>query len=81
VYAVRHWRPYLWGRPFIVKMDHASLKFFLDQRLATIPQHQWLSKLLGFDFSVQYKSGRTNVVVDALSRCNTWRLGPLWTAW
>jgi len=37
VYAVRHWQPYLWGRPFIVKMDHASLKFFLDQRL---PQHQ-----------------------------------------
>ncbi|WVZ52904.1 LOW QUALITY PROTEIN: hypothetical protein U9M48_003906 [Paspalum notatum var. saurae] len=57
VQAVRHWRPYLWGRPFKVRTDHYSLKFLLDQRLATIPQHHWVSKLLGFDFSVEYKPG------------------------
>jgi hypothetical protein len=39
VKAVRHWRPYLWGRPFVVRTDHYSLKFLLDQRLSTIPQH------------------------------------------
>ena len=39
VHAVRHWRPYLWGRRFLVKTDHYSLKYLLDQRLATIPQH------------------------------------------
>ena len=69
VHAVRHWRPYLWGRTFVVKTDHYSLKFLLDQRLATIPQHHWVSKILGFDFSVEYKPGRNNVVADALSRC------------
>ena len=68
VLAVRHWRPYLWGRYFLVKTDHHSLKFLLDQRLATIPQHHWVGKLLGFDFAVEYKSGATNVVADALSR-------------
>jgi hypothetical protein len=71
VQAVRHWRPYLWGRRFIVKTDHYSLKFLLDQRLATIPQHHWVGKLLGFDFSVEYRSGATNVVADALSRRDT----------
>jgi hypothetical protein len=71
VHAVRHWRPYLWGRTFIIHTDHYSLKFLLDQRLATIPQHHWVSKLLGFNFSVEYKPGRTNVVVDALSRRDT----------
>ncbi|WVZ83259.1 hypothetical protein U9M48_030425 [Paspalum notatum var. saurae] len=70
VQAVRHWRPYLWGRTFQVKTDHYSLKFLLDQRLATIPQHHWVSKLLGFDFSVEYKLGRNNIVADALSRRN-----------
>ena len=50
VQAVRHWRPYLWGRRFVVKTDHYSLKYLLDQRLATIPQHHWVGKLLGFDF-------------------------------
>jgi len=68
VLAVRHWRPYLWGRHFTVKTDHHSLKFLLDQRLATIPQHHWVGKLLGFNFAVEYKSGATNVVADALSR-------------
>jgi hypothetical protein len=68
VQAVRHWRPYLWGRRFIVKTDHYSLKYLLDQRLATIPQHHWVGKLLGFDFSVEYRSGANNVVADALSR-------------
>jgi hypothetical protein len=52
VQAVRHWRPYLWGRRFIIRTDHYSLKFLLDKRLSTIPQHQWISKILGFDFSV-----------------------------
>jgi hypothetical protein len=71
VQAVRHWRPYLWGRRFHVKTDHYSLKYLLDQRLATIPQHHWVGKLLGFDFSVDYKPGATNTVADALSRRDT----------
>jgi hypothetical protein len=71
VLAVRHWRPYLWGRRFVVKTDHYSLKYLLDQRLATIPQHHWVGKLLGFDFCVEYKSGATNTVADALSRRDT----------
>ena len=68
VLAIRHWRPYLWGRRFLVRTDHFSLKFLLDQRLATIPQHHWVRKLLGFDFSMEYKAGNTNTVADALSR-------------
>lgn len=57
VQAVRHWRPYLWGR-----------RFLLDQRLSTVAKHQWACKLLGFDFGVQYKSGVANFVADTLSR-------------
>jgi hypothetical protein len=68
VQAVRHWRSYLWGWRFLVKTDHYSLKYLLDLRLTTIPQHHWVGKLLGFDLSVEYRSGATNVVADALSR-------------
>jgi hypothetical protein len=28
--AVRHWRPYLWTRPFVVRTDHFSPKYLLD---------------------------------------------------
>jgi hypothetical protein len=71
VQAIKHWRSYFWGRRFLVRTDHYSLKFLLDQRLATIPQHHWVGKLLGFDFSVEYKPGRANTVVDTLSRRDT----------
>jgi hypothetical protein len=70
VQAVRHWRSYLWGCTFIVRTDHYSLKFMLDQCLSMIPQHQWASKLLGFNFSVEYKPSAMNVVADALSHCH-----------
>ena len=53
VQAIRHWRSYLWGRRFTVRTDHYRLKFLLDQCLATIPQHHWVGKLLGFDFVVE----------------------------
>jgi len=75
VHAVQHWRPYLWGLRFVVKTDHYSLKYLLDQRLATIPQHHWVGKLLGFDFSVEYKPGTVNAVADALSRRDTTKEG------
>jgi hypothetical protein len=71
VQAVQHWRPYLWGRCFVVKTDRYSLKYLLDQRLSTIPQHHWVDKLLGFTFTMEYRSGATNVVADALSRRGT----------
>ena len=68
--AIQHWRPYLWGRRFLIRTDHYSLKFLLDQRIVTYPQQHWLSKLMGYDFSVEYRSGRENTVADALSRCH-----------
>ena len=68
VQAVRHWRPYLWGHAFVIRTDHYALKFLLDQRLSTIPQNHWVSKLFGYDFQVEYRQGRLNVVADALSR-------------
>jgi hypothetical protein len=71
VQAVRHWRPYLWGRSFQVHTDHYSLKFLLDQRLSMVPQHQWISKLFGFDFTVEYRPGHLNTVADALSHRDT----------
>jgi hypothetical protein len=70
VKAVRHWRPYLWARPFIDRTDHFALKFLLDQCLSMIPQHTWVSKLSGYKFSIKFNPGKNNMVVDALSQCD-----------
>ncbi|WVZ03423.1 hypothetical protein V8G54_024229 [Vigna mungo] len=66
--AVKKWRQYLLGHSFTILTDHRSLKELMTQVIQTPEQQVYLSKLLGFDYSIQYKTGRTNVVADALSR-------------
>ena len=68
VEAIRMWRPYLLGRKFYIKTDQRSLKFFLDQRVATSEQQKWVAKLLGYDYEIIFRSGRENSTADALSR-------------
>jgi hypothetical protein len=52
-----------------VRTDHKALKFLLDQQVGTIAQQRWLSKLLGYDFIIEFKKkGKDNSVADALSR-------------
>ena len=68
VTAMRKWRPYLFGKPFVIKTDHQSLKYFLEQRISTLMQQRWITKLLGYSFIIDYKKGKENVVADALSR-------------
>jgi hypothetical protein len=54
--------------PFVVHTNHYSLKYLLDQRLSTIPQHAWVSKLFVFQFMVEFKPGHQNAAADTLSR-------------
>ena len=66
--AVTHWKPYLWGQKFVVRTDHFSLKYLLDYRLGSSTQQHWVTKLMSFDFVIEYKAGKENGVADALSR-------------
>lgn len=68
VLAVKILRPYVLRQTFKVQTDHQSLKYFLEQKVRTLFQQMWLTKLLGCEFLVEYKKGKKNVVVDALSR-------------
>ncbi|GKA50409.1 putative mitochondrial protein [Tanacetum coccineum] len=69
--ALEKWRGYLLDRHFIIKTDHYSLKYLLDQRITTPAQMKRLSKLMGFDYEVKYKKGVENAAADALSRVQT----------
>lgn len=68
VIAVRKWRPCLLGRRFVVKTDKHSLKYLMEQKIGTPMQQQWVSKLFGYDFTIEYRSGQSNTIADALSR-------------
>ncbi|KAE8712615.1 cytokinin riboside 5'-monophosphate phosphoribohydrolase LOG3 isoform X1 [Hibiscus syriacus] len=66
--AASKWRHYLEGCPFVIKTDHEPLKYLLEQKLTTAIQKKGLTKLLGLDYTIQYRKGKSNVIADALSR-------------
>lgn len=66
--AVSKWRHYLEHLPFVIKTDHQSLRYLLDQRLSTPLQIKGMTKLLGLKYTVKYEKGRENKAADALSR-------------
>lgn len=68
IHAVQKWSSYVLDRHFIIKTDQESLKHLLEIKVVTSYQQKWLSKLLGFDYEIQYKKGCENKVADAISR-------------
>ncbi|XP_039062791.1 uncharacterized protein LOC120207396 [Hibiscus syriacus] len=66
--AVSHWRHYLENEPFVIKTDHEPLKHLLEHKLTTTIQKKELNKLLGLDYTIQYRKGKHNKVTYALSR-------------
>jgi len=68
VKAIQKWRPYLLGKPFTIRTDQRSLKYLLEQRITTPAQARWLSKILGYDYVIEYKKGTENQGADSLSR-------------
>lgn len=65
---VKCWRQYLLGHPFHIETDHQSLRSLVNQTIQTPEQYKWLSKLLGYDFTITYRPGSENGPADALSR-------------
>ena len=68
-YALAKFRVYLQGdRPFVVYTDHASLRTAVNSPHPSQRMERRLSFFAEYNFSVEYKPGRFNVVADALSR-------------
>ncbi|KAE9160553.1 hypothetical protein PF005_g31595 [Phytophthora fragariae] len=68
-YALAKFRVYLLGsRPFVVYTDHASLRTAIKSPHISQTMARCLSFFAEYNFQVEYKPGRLNVVADALSR-------------
>ena len=68
VFALKLWRCYLYGEKFQVYSNHKSLKYIFTQKYLNLRQRRWVKYLEGYDFTLNYHPGKTNVVADALSR-------------
>jgi hypothetical protein len=66
--ALKKWKHYFAASSLIIRTDQQSLKYIQDQKLTEGIQHKLLCKLLRYNYTVEYKKGKSNTVVDALSR-------------
>jgi hypothetical protein len=56
------------GSKFVVKTNHNSLKYFIDQKDLSEHPQKWVTKVQAFDFDIEYVKGKKNIVANALSR-------------
>jgi len=68
VWAVQHFRPYLYGRKFLILTDHRPLTWLFNCKNPSSRLLRWRLKLEEYSYEIQYKPGRVNSNVDALSR-------------
>ena len=72
LWACERLHQFLYGRPFTIRTDHQCLKQLLlngfEGGSAPCRVIRWSTKLLQYNFMVQYIPGKDNYVADALSR-------------
>ena len=59
---------YLYGNTFDVYTDNNPLTYVLTTAKLDVMGHRWITGLANYNFHIHYKSGKSNVEADALSR-------------
>lgn len=71
VYGVTQFRPYLYGRKFIIYSDHRPLVWLFNLKNPLSKLARWRIQLEEYSYEIRYKPGVQNSNVDALSRMYT----------
>lgn len=68
IWAVKHFRPYLYGNKFTIYTDHRPLTWLDSLKEPNSKLTRWRLRLQEYDFETKYKNGKQNTNADALSR-------------
>ncbi len=68
VWAIAHFRCYLFGNPFTLVTDHQPLRWLMESDKPTGKLARWALILQEFDFQVVHRPGIKNLDADGLSR-------------
>ncbi|GKF88625.1 putative reverse transcriptase domain-containing protein, partial [Tanacetum coccineum] len=64
VFALKTWRPYLYGRKSVIYTDHKRLQHIFDQKELNMRQRKWIELFSNYDCKFSYHLGKANVVAD-----------------
>ncbi|KAJ3651676.1 hypothetical protein Zmor_017700 [Zophobas morio] len=67
VWAVKHFKAYLIGKPFTIYTDHRPLKYLFSVKDPNSRLARWAMCLMEFDFEIEYRPGKRNHV-DSFTR-------------
>ena len=65
---IKHFRPYLCGKKFVLRTDHASLRWLFNFKQPEGQIARWLELLASFEFDIVHRPGRGHLNADSLSR-------------
>lgn len=68
VWAVKHFKPYLYGKKFTIYTDHRPLAWLYSLKEPNSKLTNWRLRLEEYNFEIKYKKGPQNTNADALSR-------------
>ena len=68
VEAARHFHHYLYGSHFMIRTDHAALKWLRSIKDPEGQLARWLTRLDQYDFTVHYRPGAAHINADSMSR-------------
>lgn len=68
LWAVDHFRPYVWGRRFTLISDCSTLTWLFKSRDLSFKLNRWALRLIEYDMDLQWRPGTRHQLPDALSR-------------
>lgn len=68
VYFTKYYKHYLYGKEFLVRTDHSSLKWLLNCKNPEGQLARWFESLSNFQIIIEHRAGTKHKNADALSR-------------
>ena len=68
VHFVKHFKHYLYGKEFLIRSDHGSLRWLFKFKNPEGQLARWLETLSAFKFQIEHRPGVQHRNADALSR-------------
>ncbi|UYV83713.1 K02A2.6-like [Cordylochernes scorpioides] len=68
VKSIEHFHHYLYGQKFLLRTNHAALRWLLNFKSPEGQLARWIQRLQEYDMEIQHRKGKSHGNADALSR-------------